>query len=122
MARNDTPGKRKRRPGARKGLDPLDAMIDMATVDCYGEDEALTGFYTLLEENLAVPFTTNLLGVEVSVERIDLTIPGGIVAVCRRGRERQRIPLLDLPLPDPRPEGADWIDAYRRWARGGRSL
>jgi len=26
-----------------------------------------------------------------------------IVAVCRRGRSRQRIGILDLPLPDPPP-------------------
>ena len=26
--------------------------------------------------------------------------------------------ILDLPLPDPPPKGSEWIDAYRRWARG----
>jgi hypothetical protein len=25
----------------------------------------------------------------------------------------------DLPLPSPRPAGAEWIEAYRRWS-GGR--
>ena len=30
----------------------------------------------------------------------------------------QRIPILDLPLPTPPPEGAQWIEAYRRWAKG----
>jgi hypothetical protein len=43
-----------------------------------------------------------------------------IVAVCARGKSLQRVPILDLPLPTPRPEGADWIMAFRRWARGGR--
>ena len=41
-----------------------------------------------------------------------------IVAICRRGRERQKVPILDLPLPEPRPEGSEWIDAYRRWVKG----
>ena len=41
-----------------------------------------------------------------------------IVAVCARGSERQRIPVVDLPLPSVRPEGAEWIEAYRQWARG----
>lgn len=27
----------------------------------------------------------------------------------------QAIPILDLPLPVPRPDGAEWIDAYRHW-------
>ena len=40
----------------------------------------------------------------------------GIVAVCVRGHDRQRLDLLNLPLPTPPPEGAEWIDAYRYWA------
>jgi len=39
--------------------------------------------FTMLEENLAVPFMTKLLGVEVTVERADLNDAGEIVAVCR---------------------------------------
>ncbi len=95
----------------------LDKLITEATVDCYNESEEVTGIFTMLEENLAVPFTTTMLGVEVTVERVDLNKAGEIVAVCRRGRDRQRIPVVDLPLPDPKPKGAEWIDAYRRWAR-----
>jgi len=93
----------------------LDNLIDEATVDCYNESEEICGIFTMLEENLAVPFKTTILGVEVTVERIDLEEV--IVAVCRRGRDRQRVPILDLPLPKPRPAGAEWIDAYRRWSR-----
>ncbi len=39
-----------------------------------------------------------------------------IVAVCRRGRNLLRVALLELPMPDPRPRGAEWVDAYRHWA------
>lgn len=45
----------------------------------------------------------------------DLT-DDSIVAICARGRDRQRIDLLDLPLPTPPPDGSEWIDAYRYWA------
>jgi hypothetical protein len=96
----------------------LDNLIAEAIVDCYNESEEITGIFTMMEETLAVPFKTTILGVEVTVEKIDLNQAGDIVAVCRRGRDRQRIPILDLPLPNPRPIGAEWIDAYRRWARG----
>jgi hypothetical protein len=65
-----------------------------------------------------VPFDTEILDVEVTVERVDMTDDEQIVAVCTRGKSRQRIPILDLPLPDPPPAGAEWIDAFRRWARG----
>jgi len=92
----------------------LEAMIEEATVDAY-DDEQLTGLFTMIEEHLVVPFTTTVLGMEVTVKKVDLT-GDSIVAVCTRGRDRQRIDLLDLPLPTPPPNGTDWIDAYRYWA------
>jgi len=93
-------------------------MIDEALVDAYGESEQMVEFYTMLEDNLVVPFETEILGVEVTVERVDMTDDEQIVAVCTRGKSRQRVSILDLPLPDPPPAGAEWIDAFRRWARG----
>lgn len=95
----------------------LDAMVAEATVDAYGDDEQLTGLYTMIEEHLAVPFTTRVLGVEATMRRVDLRNTD-IVAICHRGRERQAISILELPLPDPLPEGAEWIAAYRHWAKG----
>jgi hypothetical protein len=94
-------------------------LIDEAIVDAYGESEQRVGFLTLIEENLELPFKTRVLDIEVLVERVDMTAAEEIVAVCRRGKIRQRIPILDLPLPKPPPKGAEWIEAYRRWARGG---
>ncbi len=99
-------------------LAALDALIAEATVDCYNESECVTGFYTMLVDNLAVPFQSEVLGVEVTVTGVDLTEEGQIIAVCMRGVATQRIPILDLPLPTPQPEGAQWIEAYRRWAKG----
>jgi hypothetical protein len=95
----------------------LDHLIEEAVVGAYGESEQTSGFYTMLEEHLVVPFAVDMLGAEVIVERVDLTDDERIVAVCRRGQSRQRISILDLPLPDPPPDGAEWIEAYRRWAR-----
>jgi hypothetical protein len=97
----------------------LKRLIEEAIVDAYGESEQRVGFLTMIEDNLALPFVTRVLGVDVTVERIDLTRSEEIVAICRRGRTRQAIPILELPLPKPVPQGAEWIEAYRRWARGG---
>jgi hypothetical protein len=72
------------------------------------------GWLMMIGDNLAVHFETTVLGVPVVVERIDLNRSDQIIAVCRRGRDRQSLPLLDLPLPTPPPDGADWIEAYRR--------
>ncbi|HWG99651.1 MAG TPA: calcium-binding protein [Pilimelia sp.] len=100
---------------ASKRTAALVAMIEEAIVDAYNEDEQLTSLYTMIEDHLAMPFTTTVLGVEVTVRKVDLT-DDRVVAICSRGRERQRIDLLDLPLPAPPPDGAAWIDAYRHWA------
>jgi hypothetical protein len=94
----------------------LDELIAEATVDCYGEEEQLTELATMIADNLAVPFETTVLGLTVTVPAIDQA-DSGIVAICVRGKHRQAISVLDLPLPDPPPPGAEWITAYRRWAR-----
>jgi hypothetical protein len=49
----------------------------------------------MIEKYLAVPFETVVLGVPISVERVD------------------------LPLPTPLPDRAEWIEAYRRWHAEG---
>jgi len=93
----------------------LDELVEAAVVDAYGEDEQLTGFYTMIGDNLALPFTTRVLGAEVTVESIDLT-DCGIAAICVRGTHRQPVAILDLPLPAPPPPGSERITACGRWA------
>ncbi len=97
----------------------LEEMIEDATVDCNDESEQITGWFTMIDDNLAVPFETTVLGVAVTVERVDLNRSEQIVAVCVRGRVRQTLPILDLPLPTPPPVGAEWIEAYRQWRGEG---
>ncbi len=97
----------------------LDELVEEAIVDCYNESEQVTGLYTMIEDNLAVPFETTVLGAPVTVVRVQLTSRDEIVAVCRRAGTRQSVPLLDLPLPSPPPAGSEWIAAYRHWLRGG---
>src|SRR5437762_13851142 len=102
------------------GRRQLEALMEEALIDAYGESEQRVGFLTMLENHLAVPFTTNILGIPVRVERVDLNDAEEIVAVCRRERQRQVIAILNLPLPSPPPVGWEWIEAYRHWVRGRR--
>ena len=62
-----------------------------------------------------LPFQTTVLGVAVSVDSVDLSDTGQIVAICSRDGLRQAIPILDLPVSLPSPAGWEWIEAYRRW-------
>jgi hypothetical protein len=96
----------------------LKELIEEAVVDAYGEEEQASGFFTMIEEHLALPFPVKVLGVDADVEKVDMTLDGQIVAICRRGKTRQKIPILDLPLPTPAPAGVEWIAAYRQWRRG----
>ncbi len=94
-------------------------MIEEATVDAHDESDQATGWFTMLEEHLELPFQTEVLGVPVAVVGIEQRDDHRIVAICTRGKERQAIALADLPLPTPKPEGVEWIAAYRHWL-GGR--
>lgn len=97
----------------------LDELIQEATVDCHDEDEQLTGLFSVMEENLALPFMTPILGVDASVAAIEMDDSGRIKAICERDGQQQRIDLVDLPLPSPPPSGVEWIAAYRRWLDNG---
>lgn len=96
----------------------LEKLIEEAVLDAYSEEEQVGGFLTMMQEHLALPFSANILGVDVVVEKVDMTRDCKIIAICRRDKTRQRIGILDLPLPAPPPAGAEWIAAYHHWHRG----
>jgi hypothetical protein len=118
--RQPTRTRRKQAAPPSLGKHRLDELVEEAIIDAYGESEQQVGLLCMLQEHLAVPFTTEILGTAVRVERVDLNDADEIVAICRHGKQRQKIPILDLPLPSPPPHGWEWIAAYRHWARGGR--
>ncbi len=96
----------------------LSQLIEEATVDAYGESEQATAWFTTFEDHVSLPFKTTILGVTVNVTRFDLRDDNRIMAICERGRDKQAVGIADLALPSPRPEGAEWIEAYRFWLEG----
>jgi hypothetical protein len=65
----------------------------------YGLDEhSLCVSYPCVDDR-ELPFITTVFGIEVIVERVDMNESEEIVVVLRNGRTRQRVALLDLPLP-----------------------
>jgi hypothetical protein len=103
----------------RTKVDPLDALIEDAILDTYTEDEQIRGFLVCLKDHVQTPFTTSVLGTQVEVLDFEIGARGGLVAVCQRGKTRQRIPLEDLPLPKPAVTDHAWILAYCRWLGKG---
>ena len=53
------------------GKRDLDALIEEITVDCYGEDEELTGFLAYLEDTLEQPVEATVVGVPVTIVGVD---------------------------------------------------
>jgi hypothetical protein len=113
-----TEAKDQERPDAAQQSTARPVAVDDAIVDCYGESEQTTGPYTIIENNLALPCGTAVLGVPVIVDRVDLTRRGGNCCCLPPRRRGTDGPILDQPLPLPRPAGAEWIDAYRHWLGG----
>jgi hypothetical protein len=110
-----TRSKQTTRAKPRISAERVAEMIEEATVDAYDESEQAIGWLAMFENHLDLPFDTDVLGVRVTVEKIDLRDDNRIVAVCRRGKQKQSIAITELPLPTPKPAGADWIEAYSHW-------
>jgi hypothetical protein len=102
----------------RLSKERLEELAEEATIDAYNESEQASGFFTMMEDNLKLPFDTEVLGVSVTVEKVDMTNDDQIVAICARAGKKQEIPIHSIPLPSPPPEGWEWIAAYRYWRRG----
>ncbi|HEV8166531.1 MAG TPA: calcium-binding protein [Actinomycetota bacterium] len=99
------------------GKRDLDALIEEITVDCYGEDEELTGFLAYFEDALERPVEATVVGVPVTIVGVDCPAGAlrGLVARCRRGGADYEVSLRDVALPRGS-ELARILAAYRYWA------
>jgi hypothetical protein len=75
----------------------LSELVAQAVVDAHDRDEQMSGFYNMIEDSLALPFTTTILGLKANVEGIGLT-DGGIVAVCCGQGDSDKTRLISLGL------------------------
>ncbi len=88
-----------------------------AATECATVGRTIKVWGRIARRYTAVDMEPELLGLPVTVQKVDLTVEHEIVAICSREGHRQAIPILEVPLPASRPDGAEWIDAYRRWRR-----
>jgi hypothetical protein len=100
----------------------LEALLEEATVDCYGEDEEFTGMMCTLGEQLQFPLKATVIGEMVDVVEIDerrSSLGRGVVARVRRGGQDYWVGLAELEFVDPDPISAEWLEAYRHWLNQG---
>src|SRR6478672_10801581 len=64
----------------------LDDLIEQITVDAYGDSEQLWAYRQVFEDDVAVPFDAFVLGVPVTVTKVDFdgNERRGLTANCRR--------------------------------------
>lgn len=94
----------------------LDALIDELTIDCYNDQEQLTGLLTGAEEALVVGEIATIAGMEIRVVAVDCPtdIRRGLTAVFERDGKRFELSLADLRFADDSELG-HVTDAYRHW-------
>jgi hypothetical protein len=93
----------------------LDSLIQEITIDCYDEDEALTGFENAFDEDAHLPRPGTVTGEQVDV--ISIGLRDGrreLIATCQHAGLRYDIALLDVTI-DADPALSRLLAAYRRW-------
>jgi hypothetical protein len=104
------------RKAKNHGRARLDALIEEATVDCWGQEEQRTGLLTMIEDQVVCPFRAKVIGEEVTVLEFELTEHGcGLLAVCERKGKKYRVDLNSLEWVKPLPAGFEWIEAFQAW-------
>ena len=96
----------------------LEALIEEAVVDAYSEDEQKVGLLTMMQEHLALPFSVSILGVEATVEKVDMTRDGRIVAVCRRDGVSRELKSLICHCRSPHQQGRNGLRHTAIGAKG----
>jgi pRiA4b ORF-3-like protein len=85
---------------AREEHAVFDKTIEMIIVDAYDDDEQLSAFVTVLEDELQLPAVATLLGSPVTVLGLDfLELPRGPFVRCRGAHGEGEIALADVCFP-----------------------
>ncbi|MBI5486149.1 MAG: hypothetical protein HY905_02330 [Deltaproteobacteria bacterium] len=94
----------RRRAAAAKDENRIPALIAEATVDAHDESEQAMGFWDALHDELALPFNTKVLGVEVVVQDIGMTDDDQLQGdACRRRADGRRPACVRGRRGRPRP-------------------
>jgi hypothetical protein len=93
----------------------LDSLIAKITVDCYNDDEQLSGFEAAFDNDATLPCPGTALGAAVSV--ISIGMADGrreLIATCEYNGRRHQMALLDIEVNGD-PTTNTLLAAYRRW-------
>jgi predicted metal-dependent HD superfamily phosphohydrolase len=100
---------------AMRGCKTVQACIDLALTDAYGEGERAVAWLTCIETLFERFKHVRLLGADVTLVRFDLH-NHDVVAVCQQGSRKARVTLDSLEFPDPSPVERLWLRAWKQFA------
>lgn len=95
----------------------LDDLIEEITLDAYGEDEQLSAFCQVIEDEVLLPADGFVIGEPVSVIKIDYdgNERRGLTAKCRREDGSEHIVAASEVVFPKESTGARYLAAYRKW-------
>jgi hypothetical protein len=100
----------------------LEKMIDsIAEQDCDSEEDVAMGLCYAIQEHVRFPFPGKVVGEVVSVEGVEESHGLEVIALCTRNGRRYRVRLQDIEIK-AKPDGAEWIAAYRQFRGRDGSL
>ena len=98
-----------------RGCKTVQACIDLALTDAYGEAEWAVAWLTCLETMFERFKHVRLLGADVMLVRFDLR-NHDVVAVCQHGSRNARVTLDSLEFPDLSPVEQLWLRAWKQFS------
>jgi hypothetical protein len=96
----------------------VQACIDLALTDAYGEEEEAGAWLTCIETMFSRFKQVKLMGNLVALAGFDLR-DHAVVAVCRQGTHKARVTLDSVEFPDLAPVEARWLKAWARFSGRG---
>lgn len=93
----------------------VQACIDLALTDAYGEDEQALAWLTCIEEMFRRFKQVKVMGRDVSLVGFDLS-DHAVVVVCRHGKRKARVTLDLVEFPEPTPVEQCWLKAWKRFS------
>ena len=106
-----------RRGDCDNDLTVLDELIEEITVDAYEEDEQLSAFCQVIEDEVILPADGFVIGEPVSVVEIDYdgNERRGLTARCRRKDGSEHVIAASEVIFPKGSSGERYIAAYRKW-------
>ncbi len=95
----------------------VQACIDLALTDAYGEDEQAVAWLTCIEEMFSRFKQVKVLGRDVALVGFDLR-DYTVVAVCRQDKTKARVTLDSVEFAELTPIEQRWLNAWKKFSAG----